>query len=573
VRVIDKTLGSSALGVYGRDRFGLNDGDVVKVQLLPAGRGGPGGVRVLGNLGPEVPFLPTEAALAGSGLRGGWPADARTESDRLAAWRWQADERRTDWRSLPFVTIDGADARDFDDAVQAEPEGAGWVVRVAIADVAFYVRPGSALDAEARARGNSTYFPDRVIPMLPERLSNDLCSLRPDEDRPVLGVEMRFGADGEMTGYKFVRAAVHSLARLTYEQVSDSVTPLLSDSVSENLRHLFGAYEALAGARARRGALDLDLPEPRIALDAEGRVAGVTAPPRLVSHRLIEEMMIAANVAAASLLSKHAVGGLYRIHDRPKAEKLEVLRGVIGPLGFPAPSPGAGPKSWARLVQDLQKHPAGPQLLRQVLQAQQQAQYQPRNIGHFGLGLALYAHFTSPIRRYADLVVHRAILATLKPGRRVETAEGGALDSRLRGNDGGGRENDGAGSSAAELERLGLHLGECERKSQRAEWDARDRYIAQWAAGLVGQVREGVVVSVQRFGCFVNVGDLLEGLLPGRLLADSGYVHHPKTNVWQRGRQTLRVGSKITVRLAEADVALGRITFATAPGGRAHPPD
>lgn len=484
----------------------------------------------------------TWAAICNHALRTEWPVEVEKDAEKHPAYKWSPEEKRADWRKLAIVTIDGADARDFDDAVWAEEwEGDGHHIIVAIADVAHYVTEGSALDREAILRGNSTYFPDRVIPMLPERLSNDLCSLRPKEDRPVLGVEMWINARGRLVKHEFKRACIHSAARLTYEQVNEVFEGKpgdLSGEVLEGIKRLRAAYAVLNEAKIARGALDLDIPETKLEMK-DGVVFNVGVRPRLEAHRLIEELMILANVAAAEMLS-HKGGGLYRIHPEPSKEKLENLKASLGPLGFTVPAPNGGPKGWAKLVSQINEHPAAQTLLRQVLQSQSQAKYDANNIGHYGLALPLYSHFTSPIRRYADLVVHRALLKAI--GRKAKEDE--------------------SPEEMADLERIAGQINVTERKSQMAEWEARDRMVAQHFAKLVGEQFEAIIVSVVPFGCFVAVEGVAEGLLPKWSLGRD-WVYVASLSCWRktRGKGTLRVGGKITVKLKEADALGGRLTF------------
>lgn len=550
VRLMNRELASLDVAVEDAGGFTLEAGEIVRVRLLPRGGRGATPAVVVENLGRNPVGLASLVAIDNHNLPIAFPPEVVQAAEALPAFRMGDGPARTDWRKLAIVTIDGADARDFDDAVWAEPgvgplEG-GYRIIVAIADVAHYVTPGSDLDVEARARGNSTYLPDRVLPMLPERLSNDLCSLRPREDRPVLGVEMEIDASGKLVRHRFHRAVIHSAARLTYEQVQaamdgqpDEMTGPLAGAIG-NLR---AAYEVLAAAKAARGAMDLDLPEAKVILDDKGEVSGVAGRPRLVSHRLIEELMILANVAAAEAISKTGVGGLYRIHDRPDKMKQMALKQALGPLGFTVPPVEGQPKHWAALAAQINGHPAAQSLLRLVLQSQQQARYSPDNIGHYGLALPLYAHFTSPIRRYSDLVVHRALIAALKLGE---------------------------GGDKATPERLadwGEHLALTERNSQYAEWEARDRLIAQYYDKLVAMsaekpVFDAVVMSVQPFGMFVAIEQVAEGLLPGRMLGD-GWQYYPTQMCWARrhSKQSLRPGSKVRVKLLEADRVAGRLTF------------
>ncbi|MBI1309661.1 MAG: VacB/RNase II family 3'-5' exoribonuclease [Proteobacteria bacterium] len=544
-KVLHKELVSLDFALDVPQNLELRHGDFVEGRVVEGARQRLNVLRKV-----EESEAATLAAICNHGLQIEYPKEAVTEAEKLPAYSWDKAEKRVDWRKLPFVTIDGEDARDFDDAVWAEAKKNGaFTVKVAIADVAHYVAEGGDLDRAALERGNSTYFPDRVLPMLPERLSNDLCSLRPDVDRPVLGVTMEFDAHGRMVGYEFVRACIHSAARLTYTQVEAEIegkAPALPAGVAAAAAQLKLAYDGLAKARVARGALDLDLPEVKLELDEKNRVKKVGVRPRLTSHRLIEEMMIAANVAAADMLSKQGGGGLYRIHPEPSKEKLLTLKGVLGPLGFTVPAPNAGPKGWAKLVGQVAAHPAALTLMRAILQSQQQAKYDPENIGHYGLALPLYSHFTSPIRRYADLVVHRALLRML-----------------------GVKGEDGAEVwPVQKLARIAEGINMSERKSQMAEWEARDRMVAQHFVGLVGKVFPAVVVGVQPFGCFVAVEAMAEGLLPKWLLGFD-WVYVGGMNAFRKirgGKGLLRVGSRLEVVLREADPLGGRLTFGPVGG-------
>ncbi len=488
----------------------------------------------------------TWAAICNHALRVEWPAEVETEAHKLPAYTWNENDKRADWRKLDIVTIDGADARDFDDAVWAEEwleakKVVGHHIIVAIADVAHYVKPGSPLDREAVLRGNSTYFPDKVLPMLPERLSNDLCSLRPNEDRPVLGVEMWIDLNGRLRKHTFRRGCIHSAARLTYEQVQthfDGQDAGVKPEVTKGLNRLRAAYAVLAEAREKRGALDLDIPEVKLEVK-DGKITKMGTRLRLEAHRLIEELMILANVAAAEMLSRSG-GGLYRIHPEPTKEKLETLRASLGPLGFTVPPAHGGPKAWAKLVAQVNGHPAAQTLLRSILQSQQQAKYDPANIGHYGLALPLYSHFTSPIRRYADLVVHRALL--------------NAMENKVKA--------DAEPEAMLGLARVAELINATERKSQQAEWESRDRLVAQHFTELVGKPFTGIVISVVPFGCFIAVDGVAEGLLPKWDLGRD-WVYVASMSCWRktRGKGTLRVGTKVDVLLREADPLGGRLTF------------
>ncbi len=450
---------------------------------------------------------------------------------------------REDLRAIPLVTIDGEDARDFDDAVFAEPDGDGWRLLVAIADVAHYVRPGAALDHEARRRGNSVYFPDRVVPMLPEALSNGWCSLVPGEDRGCLFAEMRIGADGRKRAHRFGRGLMRSAARLTYEGVQRAHDADVELGIAPGHLHaLYGAFRALLGARERRGTLDLDLPERRVVLNEAGQVEAIAPRPRLDSHRLIEEFMVLANVAAAEELERLARPCVYRVHAPPSAEKLEALRTYLHGLGLSLP---AGDQLHPRDLDHLLKRVAGtPEALMVneiVLRSQSQAAYSPDNIGHFGLALTRYAHFTSPIRRYADLVVHRSLVSGLRLG------EGGL------GPDEG-----------AALALTAEHITATERRAALAEREAIDRYLAAYMADKVGARFAARVSGVTRFGLFVSVaGSGANGLVPMQALPGDFWDFDAGTQTLT-GRRTRRVFSlaqDVEVQLTEANALTGGLIF------------
>ena len=447
---------------------------------------------------------------------------------------------RTDLRDIPLVTIDGEDARDFDDAVFAEPDGAGFALIVAIADVAHYVRSGAALDRAAWERGNSCYFPDRVVPMLPEALSNGWCSLRPDEDRGCLFVRMRIGADGRKLSHAFGRGIMRSAARLTYEQVQD--THESGHETTLPIAPLYAAFRALLAAREARGTLDLDLPERKVVLDDQGRVASVRPRPRLDSHRLIEEFMVLANVSAAEELERLHQPCMYRVHAPPSDEKLEALRAFLHAFDISLP-PGnqIRPGDLDRVLKAVAGTEQAPLVNEVMLRSQSQAAYSPDNIGHFGLSLARYAHFTSPIRRYADLVVHRALIRGLKLG------------------DGGLRDDE-----AARLPDTAEHITATERRSALAERDAIDRYLAAFMADKVGAEFAARISGVTRFGLFVTVaGNGASGLVPVSTLPDDFWSHDEATATLsgRRTRISFRLAQEVDVRLAEASPVTGGLLF------------
>ncbi len=406
------------------DLKGAEDGDLVGAQVTKVGRYGlPRGriVRRIGAMHSEMAV--SEIALHTHGIPHDFP-DRVIEAAENAKPATMSG--REDWRKLPLITIDPADAKDHDDAVHAvadeDPANAGgYVATVAIADVAYYVRPGEPLDREAHLRGNSVYFPDRVIPMLPEALSNGLCSLKEGEDRPAMAVRMVFDKDGRKLGHSFHRVMMRSALKISYDKAQaaiDGEPGIVADAVLEEiLKPLWAAYACLKRGREAREPLDLDLPERKIRLKPDGTVDGVYVPNRLDAHKLIEEFMIQANVAAAETLEKHGVPLLYRVHDASSPEKLEALKEFLGTLGIRLASGGGiRPAAFNGILKKVEGTPEAELVNQVILRSQAQAEYSPQNIGHFGLNLRRYAHFTSPIRRYADLIVHRGLIRALKLG-------------------------------------------------------------------------------------------------------------------------------------------------------------
>lgn len=534
VRPVDRRIRAD-WRVPAGEEGGAEDGDLVLAEPLPGHGLGLRPVRVLERLGKMgEPRSVSLVCIHAHGIPDAFDGEALRQAERA---RGVGPEGREDLRDLPLVTIDGEDARDFDDAVHAEPDGEGWQVTVAIADVAHYVRPGSALDREARRRGNSVYFPDRVVPMLPEALSNGWCSLRPDEDRGCLFVRMRFDAEGRKQSHRFGRGIMRSTARLTYEAVQSA-----HEAGEARFDGLYGAYLALLGAREKRGTLDLDLPERKVELSPEGKVLAVRPRARLDSHRLIEEFMVAANVCAAEELERLHQPCMYRIHDRPSDAKLEGLRQFLDTFDLSLP-PGneLRPRDFAQLLERVKDRPEERLVHETVLRAQSQAEYAPDNIGHFGLALARYAHFTSPIRRYADLLVHRALIAGLRLGPDGLTSE-----------------------EAQNLTGIGEDITRTERRAAQAERDAVDRYLAAYMADHVGASFAARVSGVTRFGLFVTLDtNGASGIVPIRVLPDDRWEHEEGA---QRlvGRHTglaFSLGQPVEVRLAEAMPLTGSLTF------------
>jgi ribonuclease R len=533
------------------DPAGATEGEILLAEPLP-GRGyGLKTARVvekLGHMGDarsvsliaiHTHEIPTE-----------FSPEALAQAQRA---RGVALAKRTDLREMPLITIDGEDARDFDDAVYAEPDGDGFRLIVAIADVAHYVRPGTALDRDAKSRGNSCYFPDRVVPMLPEALSNGWCSLRPQEDRGCLFVDMGITADGIKTHHRFGRGLMRSAARLTYTEVQDAHDAKANLGLPDGfLPCLYAAFRALLSARQRRGTLDLDLPERKVVLDAEGRVSSITPRPRLDSHRLIEEFMVLANVAAAEELERLNLPCMYRVHAAPTEEKLDALRQFLGSLGLNLrKAPEITPADLDQVLKRAAGTDHAAMVNEMVLRSQSQAAYHPDNIGHFGLGLKRYAHFTSPIRRYADLLVHRALVSGLKLGL------GGLAEDE-----------------ASRFEDIAEHISATERRAALAEREAIDRYLSAYMADKVGASFDARISGVTRFGLFVTLhGTGANGLIPFSSLPDDYWMHDEATQTLtgRHSRTVFRLAQDLRVRLREASPVTGGLIFAPESGRDASP--
>ncbi len=523
------------------DASGAEEGELVEAeQAGPKSRLGLPRARVVERLGdPAAPRAVSLIAIHAHGIPDAFPETVLAQAEAVES---DPGIAREDLREIPLLTIDPADARDHDDAVFAQPDDdpgnpGGHVLWVAIADVAAHVRPGSVLDREARNRGNSTYFPDRVVPMLPERLSADLCSLIEGADRPVIAVRMVLDAEGNKLSHRFVRALMRSAASLTYEQVQaaqegrpdDATAPLLEPVI----RPLYAAYAALEGARRRRQPLDLDLPERQIVLSPQGRVTSVAFKERLDAHRLIEDCMVLANVAAAETLERRRRPLLYRVHEAPAPEKLDALRDVVEAAGLTL---AKGQVLRTAHLNRLLAQAAGTEqaeiINMSVLRSMTQAYYAPENLGHFGLHLRRYAHFTSPIRRYSDLVVHRALIA----------AHGWGPDGLNE-------------EEAARLTETAEHISMTERRSMAAERDTTDRYLAAWLSDRVGAEFAGRIAGIARFGVFVRLAESgAEGFIPISTLGRE-YFHYDRDSQTLMGEHsglTLGLGTPVLVRLAEA---------------------
>ncbi len=531
------------------EALGATDGELVLALPLPVPRLGLPHAQIIERIGRITdPKAISLIAIHSHGIPVAFPEAALAEA--AAAEPIAVSHHHHDLRHVPFITIDGADARDFDDAVWAEPtDGGGWRIRVAIADVSWYVRPGSALDKAAAERGNSVYFPDRVVPMLPEILSNELCSLKPSVDRACLAVELWLNADGEVWCQSFERGVMRSVARTTYEQVQaamdghpDAVTAPLLDTV---IKPLYGAFAALDQARRKRGTLELDLPERRVVLGPDGTVVDVAMRERLDSHRLIEEFMIAANVAAAVALEEMKTPCMYRVHDTPSPEKLDALRTVLKSLSIDGLTLAKGqivrPHHFNRVLAQSRARPEAAMINELVLRTQAQAAYSPENLGHFGLSLDRYAHFTSPIRRYADLLVHRALVAGLHLGA-------GGLPA----------------VSPESFAETGELLSRLERRAALAERTAIDRYMVAYMADRRGAEFEARINGVTRFGLFVTILENgADGLIPMAALPRD-YYHHDEAHhclLGERSRRVYALGDRLAVQLVEINPVAGGLTF------------
>jgi ribonuclease R len=459
-----------------------------------------------------------------------------------------ASGAREDLRAVELVTIDGEDARDFDDAVFAECTSSGFRLIVAIADVAHYVVQGSAVDREAQLRGNSVYFPDRVVPMLPESLSNGWCSLQPGEDRGCLFVDMQISADGRKQTHRFGRGVMRSAAKLTYEQVQRQFDSGGSGAISgQRLSALYGAFHALLTARRARGTLDLDLPERRVLLDEQGRITQIVPRLRLDSHRLIEEFMVLANIAAAEELERLRQPCIYRVHAPPSEEKLDRLRTFLRGFDISLPPTDRVHARDLDHVLQLVNGTADAAMVHEVtLRSQSQAEYRTENRGHFGLGLPRYAHFTSPIRRYADLLVHRALLAGLFPDAERLPAE-----------------------TTAQWPDIAAHVTATERRATRAERDAVDRYLSAYLRERIGDTFDARVTGVARFGLFVT--DQVSGATGIVPVASLGrdFWEFDHANQTLSGRQcgkTIGLAQDLRVRLVEANPITGGLVFEVVAG-------
>ncbi len=558
---VDKKHAGRELNIARTDTLSAEDGDLVSVDLVRSRWFGLASGKVRERLGS----LATEKAISLIAIHAhdipqAFSKDALREAEEASPATLKG---REDWRDVPLVTIDPPDAKDHDDAVHAEPDPdpnnkGGFIVNVAIADVAFYVRPGLALDRDALMRGNSVYFPDRVVPMLPERISSDLCSLVPGEPRGALAVRMVIGADGRKHSHSFHRILMRSAAKLHYAQAQaaidghpdDTTGPLLAPI----LKPLYAAYATVKRARDERDPLDLDLPERKILLKADGTVDRVIVPVRLDAHKLIEEFMIMANVAAAETLEKHKVPLLYRIHDAPSPEKIEGLKDFLATLDIKLASKGGmRPANFNRILERFEGQAQAQLVNEVVLRSQSQAEYNPLNIGHFGLNLRKYAHFTSPIRRYSDLIVHRALIRALKFG---PDGLPEAIDEKLPA--------------------IGAEISAAERRAMLAERETKDRLIARFLMDRVGADFTAKISGVTKSGLFVRLDETgADGFIPISTLGAEFFAYDERSRsvVGTKSGETHRLGDAVEVRLVEAQPFAGALRFELlTEGARGKPP-
>ena len=526
-------------------------GQIVIAELIeqPGSKNRPLG-RIKEVLGEHMaPGMEVRIAIASHGIPVDWPEAVVAE-----AWSFaetvpeEAIQGRTDLRATPLLTIDGITARDFDDAVYCEKRGHNWRLLVAIADVSWYVRPDSALDQEGRKRGNSVYFPDRAIPMLPEALSNGLCSLKPDVDRLCLICEMTLNGEGRLIRSRFVEAVMRSHARLTYETAAAIVADRNPQVRAEyatlvpHLDRLYELYQLLRTSREKRGAMDFDTQETVIEYGADRKIERILPTERNDAHRLIEECMILANVASARFLQRHKMPGLYRIHEGPAEDRLNKLRAFLGELGLGlGGSDKPAPLDYCRLLEQVRDRPDAHLIQTVMLRSLAQAVYSPTNAGHFGLALEAYAHFTSPIRRYPDLQVHRAIRHVLQGGKAADFTY-----------------------SLADLAGLGEHCSMTERRADEAVRDALEWLKCEFMQDKVGQTFDGIITGVTGFGLFVELrGVFVEGLIHVTSLRNDYYQFDPVGHRLhgERSGQVYRLGDSVRVRVARVDLDERKIDF------------
>ena len=537
-----------------RDSAPIGDvGEAAEGELVLAERMGKSArskvkvVEVIGD--PLAPKAFSLIAIAKHGIPHVFPQETITEAERAVDLPLSS-EHREDLRDVPIVAIDPADARDHDDAIWAEPDGkGGYRAIIAIADVSYYVRPGGALDREARKRGNSVYFPDRVVPMLPEVLSADVCSLKEDVDRAAMACHIRIDAEGRISDWRFTRAIVRLARNIAYE---DAQAAIDAGDAPEYLQNLWGAWKLLFKARQARDPLDLELPERQVRLNDEGVIEEIAIRERLDAHRVVEDFMIAANVAAAKALEAKAAPVVYRIHETPSREKLMAFKEYLASQGRKfALGQVITPGLFNRMLKDVSDPAEKALIMEAVLRSQTQAYYGPANAGHFGLSLGSYAHFTSPIRRYADLLVHRALVDAYKleqPKPKIDLPDGTGLSDRDRD----------------ALHQITDAISQTERRAMEAERDTIDRYVAAWLSGRVGETFDTRITGVQGFGFFATIDKLGgDGLVPVSTLGREYFTYDEKAQklVGEKTGTEYATGDRLKLKLAEANALTGALKF------------
>lgn len=548
---VDKRIrNSSPISELG----GAKPGELVLGE--PIGRSARPSVKVTQVLGePLAPRAFSLIAIHKHGIPNHFIEEVLAEAETAAKLPLSPDHRE-DLRHLPIVAIDPSDARDHDDAIWAQPnEGGGFDALIAIADVSFYVRPGGQIDREARRRGNSVYFPDRVVPMLPEVLSADVCSLRSGEDRAAMACHLKVDAEGRVTDWRFTRAIVRIDEVIAYEEAQARID---EGKAAQHLQNLWACWKALAKARENRDPLELELPERRVKLDEQGRITEIAIRERLDAHRVVEDFMIAANVAAAKALEAKVAPVVYRIHETPGREKLMALKDYLATFGKKlALGQVITPGLFNRMLKDIADESEKALIMEAVLRSQTQAYYGPRNEGHFGLALASYAHFTSPIRRYADLLVHRALVDAYgleQPRPKADIPALSGLSERDRD----------------DLGRVSDAISQAERRAMEAERETIDRYVAAWLSSRVGEVFSTRITGVQKFGFFATIISLGgDGLVPVSTLGDErfGYDEKAQVLVGEATGTTYAIGQILPLRLAEANPLTGALKFELEEGG------
>jgi ribonuclease R len=552
--ILDEQRGWGAdLRISTEDSLGANEGDLVAVEVLsyPDGQSEFTGrvVEVIGD--HDDPMNDVRRVIHSQGLPYEFSPAAEEQAKAFGNEVRPRDTKgREDLRSLSLITIDGVTARDFDDAVFVEETQRGFRLVTAIADVSHYVKPGTDLDHDAYERGNSTYFPNHVIPMLPEGLSNELCSLRPHVDRLCFACEMQIDRQGELLESRFFEGVMRSQARVTYgeaQEIIDGQSLPQFSAVSDMIRRAAGLAQILMAKRLREGSLDLEIPETQVVVDESGEAIDIVRSERLFAHRLIEELMLVTNIAAARFLRMKESEGIYRIHEPPKEDNLRLLEGMLWNLGKQSLKGGRLQKKLTSALKKFDSHPAGPALNIMTLRSMQQARYSAENVGHFGLGFADYSHFTSPIRRYPDLILHRLIKSLLN------------------------REEAHLMMSREEIESACVHLSATEQRSTKAERSLVSIKKARFMSQFVGKEFPGMISSVTRFGVFVALKQYdVDGLIKLEELGDDRFDFDEEKMllVGRRTRRTYALGDAVTVQVVACDVSLGKIDLKLGESGR-----